>query len=108
MYQACQKGFLNATDLADYLSKKGLPFRKAHEIVGQAVLYCLENQLELEELDYKQYQELFPGQKELFTADLNKYLAIKYTVENRKLTGVQLQKKQKGLLAKKISGWRIL
>ncbi|MFY9497278.1 MAG: argininosuccinate lyase [Halanaerobiales bacterium] len=87
MYQACQKGFLNATDLADYLSKKGLPFRKAHEIVGQAVLYCLENQLELEELDYKQYQELFPGQKELFTADLNKYLAIKYTVENRKLTG---------------------
>ena len=87
MYQACRKGFLNATDLADYLSKKGLPFRRAHEIVGQAVLYCLENKMELEELDYRKYQELFPAEKELFAADLNKYLALEYTVENKVVIG---------------------
>ena len=87
MYQACQKGFLNATDLADYLSKKGLPFRRTHEIVGQAVLYCLENKLGLEELDYKKYRELFPEEKELFAADLNESLALEYTVENKKVIG---------------------
>ena len=41
----------------------------------------------MEELDYREYQYLFPGEKELFSADLNKYLAIKYTVDNQKITG---------------------
>ena len=43
MYRAAQRGFLNATDLADYLTKKGLPFRAAYKIAGQLVAYCIEH-----------------------------------------------------------------
>jgi len=55
MYKAAQGGFTNATDLADYLVKKGMAFRNAHEVVGKMVLYCIEkgvsiDQLSLEEL----------------------------------------------------------
>lgn len=87
MFTACQKGFLNATDLADYLAKKGLPFRKAHEIVGKAVVYCIKNNLELEDLSVEIYQYLFPENIELFSDDLKKCLSTKYTVDNRKITG---------------------
>ena len=47
MLRAAQKGFINATDLADYLVKKGLPFREAHEVVGKMVAYALANELGL-------------------------------------------------------------
>ncbi|MFW6022642.1 MAG: argininosuccinate lyase [Halanaerobiaceae bacterium] len=87
MLKACQKGFLNATDLADYLAKKGMPFRKAHEIVGRAVVHCIENNIELEELNVKEYQELFPEEKDYFDDDLLKYLNLEYTVENRDIIG---------------------
>ena len=50
MYRAAQRGFLNATDLADYLTKKGLPFRAAYKIAGQLVAYCIEHTAVLEEL----------------------------------------------------------
>src|SRR5690606_20930347 len=50
MLEATKDGFLNATDLADYLAKKGLPFRDAHAVVGQAVLYAIEHGKRLEEL----------------------------------------------------------
>lgn len=56
------KGFLTATDMADYLVKKGVPFRKAHEIVGKVVLYCSQNSLTFEELGidtYKQFDSHF-------------------------------------------------
>ena len=43
MYRAAQRGFLNATDLADYLTKKGLPFRAAYKITGVLVAYCIEH-----------------------------------------------------------------
>ncbi len=62
MKKAAQKGFINATDLADYLVKKGLPFRSAYKISGQLVALCIENGTVLEELSfdtYKQYSELF-------------------------------------------------
>lgn len=62
MYSAAQKGFINATDLADYLTKKGMPFRSAYKNVGQIVAYCIENGLVLETMpldDYKKYSELF-------------------------------------------------
>jgi len=87
MLDACKSGFLNATDLADYLAKKGLAFRKAHEVVGKAVVYCLENNKELEELSIDEYKELFPEIKELFNKDINQYLSLKYTVENRDVVG---------------------
>ena len=62
MYHAAQRGFLNATDLADYLTKKGLPFRAAYKIAGQLVAYCIEHTAVLEELPLallRQYSERF-------------------------------------------------
>jgi len=55
-------GFLLATDLADYLTKKGMPFREAHNVVGRLVYYCESNRKELRQLkleEYKQHSELF-------------------------------------------------
>ena len=62
MYRAAQRGFLNATDLADYLTKKGLPFRTAYKIAGRLVTYCIEHTTVLEELPHallRQYSERF-------------------------------------------------
>jgi len=62
MLLAAQKGFINATDLADYLVKKGLPFRSAYKISGQIVAYCIQNNSVLEDLTletYKKYSDLF-------------------------------------------------
>ena len=62
MKLAAQKGFINATDLADYLVKKGMPFRSAYKISGQLVALCIQQNTVLEALPletYKQYSELF-------------------------------------------------
>ncbi len=62
MYAAAQKGFINATDLADYMVRKGLPFRSAYKIVGQIVSDCIANGIVLDTMaldKYKQYSELF-------------------------------------------------
>ena len=62
MKRAAQTGFINATDLADYLVKKGLPFRSAYKISGQLVALCIQERTVLEELPletYKKYSDLF-------------------------------------------------
>ena len=62
MKKAAQGGFINATDLADYLVKKGMPFRSAYKISGQIVAQCISEGLVLETLplsEYKKYSELF-------------------------------------------------
>jgi len=62
MKRAAQKGFINATDLADYLVKKGMPFRSAYKISGQIVAQCIREDQVLEELPldvYRGYSELF-------------------------------------------------
>ena len=62
MKSAAQKGFINATDLADYLVKKGTPFRSAYKISGSLVAYCIRSNTVLEDLPletYKQYSDLF-------------------------------------------------
>lgn len=56
MCQHAEQGFTNATDLADYLVTKGVPFRKAHEIVGKLVLQCIQQQKSLLELDLEEFQ----------------------------------------------------
>ena len=64
MLNACKKGFINATDLADYLTKKGLPFRSAYKIVGTIVSDCIKKGVTLDELpldEYKNYSEVFEG-----------------------------------------------
>jgi argininosuccinate lyase len=62
MRRAAAKGFINATDLADYLVKKGMAFRDAYKISGTIVAYCIQNNKVLEELEldvYKNYSNLF-------------------------------------------------
>ena len=62
MYKACAQGFINATDLADYLTKRGMPFRTAYKIVGTIVGDCIKKGITLEEYsleDYKKYSEIF-------------------------------------------------
>ena len=61
MYKAAGKGYINATDLADYLTKKGLPFRTAYKIVGQTVGYCIRQDKTLEELSLEEYRTLYEG-----------------------------------------------
>ena len=62
MYAASKKGFINATDLADYLTKRGLPFRTAYKIVGTVVGKCVKEGITLDEVpleEYKSYSEVF-------------------------------------------------
>ncbi len=69
MYKACLKGYINATDLADYLTKKGMPFRSAYKIVGTIVGECVKKDISLDEYsleDYKKYSEIF--EKDLYQA----------------------------------------
>ncbi|MEW6173886.1 MAG: argininosuccinate lyase, partial [Bacillota bacterium] len=60
MAAAASFGFLCATDLAEYLVRKGLAFREAHEVVGRVVLYCLDRGKQLEDLDLEEYQRFSP------------------------------------------------
>ena len=62
MYKAAKGGFINATDLADYLTKRGLPFRSAYKIVGGIVSDCIKKGITLDEMplaDYKAYSDVF-------------------------------------------------
>lgn len=84
MYKAASKGFTNATDFADYLVKKGTPFRTAHEITGKLVLECLNRGLGIEDLSLEELQKLGG---DLIEADVYDAISLKTCVEGRKLTG---------------------
>ena len=60
MAAAANEGFLNATDLAEYLVRRGLPFREAHAVVGKIVLYCVGKGVKLEDLTLEEYQRFSP------------------------------------------------
>ena len=79
MLKAAQEGFINATDLADYLVRKGLPFRSAYKISGQIVAYCIENGLVLETMPLQDYQQF----SELFDETLYDSISLKNCVERR-------------------------
>ena len=79
MYKAAQKGFINATDLADYLVKKGMPFRTAYKKVGEIVAYCIENKLVLETVPIEKYKEL----DSLFDSDLYNEISLETCVSKR-------------------------
>ena len=79
MKKAAQKGFINATDLADYLVKKGLPFRSAYKISGQLVALCIEKNTVLEDLPLSTYQEYSP----LFAEDVYEDIDLATCVEKR-------------------------
>ncbi len=79
MYRAAQHGFINATDLADYLTKKGVPFRSAYKIVGQIVACCLEKKESLETLPLQTYQSFSP----VFEQDLYSEISLETCVAKR-------------------------
>ena len=79
MKRAAQKGFINATDLADYLVKKGMPFRTAYKISGTLVAYCIQNNTVLEELPLETYLSY----SELFESDLYEHIDLVTCVEKR-------------------------
>ena len=79
MKRAAQRGFINATDLADYLVKKGLPFRSAYKISGQIVAQCIREGLVLETLPLSEYQK----HSELFENDLYNDIDLLTCVEKR-------------------------
>ncbi len=79
MLAAAGKGFINATDLADYLVKKGKPFRTAYKIVGEIVAFCISNGLILETLSIEKYKEF----DDSFRDDLYDEISLKTCVEKR-------------------------
>ncbi|MEE1161481.1 MAG: argininosuccinate lyase [Acutalibacteraceae bacterium] len=79
MRKAAGKGFINATDLADYLVKKGMPFRTAYKKVGEIVAYCIDNGLILETMPLEKYKEFDPT----FGEDLFGEISLDTCVEKR-------------------------
>ena len=79
MYKAAQKGFINATDLADYMTKKGVPFRSAYKISGQLVAYCIENNTVLEALSLEKFREY----SDVFEADVYDDISLETCVGKR-------------------------
>lgn len=83
MLEATKDGFLNATDLADYLVGKGLPFRTAHAVVGKLVKYCIDNRKRLEELSLEEFQ----AGSSLIGEDVYQILKIENVVQVRNSSG---------------------
>ena len=83
MRKAAAKGFINATDCADYLVKKGMPFRDAYKITGTLVAKCIEQELTLETLPLEQYKEM----TELFAEDVYEAISLDTCVKERSSEG---------------------
>ncbi len=83
MRDAASKGFINATDCADYLTKRGLPFREAYGVIGGLVKYCIEEDLTLEELPLETYQSFH----ELFEQDIYSVIDLSTCVNKRDIEG---------------------
>ena len=83
MRAAASNGFLNATDMADYLVGQGVPFRKAHDIVGQAVAYALDKEKELDALSLKELQEF----SKAIQNDLFDHLGLENMISRRRSAG---------------------
>lgn len=83
MRNAVSKGFINATDCADYLVKKGLPFRKAYKIVGQIVSFCIENNITLEQMKIEDYKKFDTN----FENDIYNEISLEKCVTNRNVIG---------------------
>ena len=79
MEKSARKGFTNATDAADYLVKKGVPFRDAHSIVGRLVLYGISNEKALDELTLEE----FKAESDIFDEDIYEAISLKTCVEKR-------------------------
>ena len=83
MSEAASRGFINATDCADYLTRRGMPFREAYTVVGQLVAKCIESEKTLETLTIDEYRSLCPE----FEEDVYQAIALETCVESRSAPG---------------------
>lgn len=83
MEDSAKNGFTNATDAADYLVNHGVPFRDAHGIVGQLVLYCIDKNIALDDMSLEEYKVISP----VFEEDIYEAISMKTCVEMRNTIG---------------------
>lgn len=83
MEESAKGGFTNATDAADYLVRHGMPFRDAHSIIGQIVLFCIEKKISLEDMTLEEFQAISP----VFASDIYEAISLKTCVEKRNTIG---------------------
>lgn len=83
MEASAKNGFTNATDAADYLVNKGVPFRDAHSIVGQLVLYCIEKDISLEDMKLEEFKNISP----VFEEDIYEAISLTTCVNKRNTIG---------------------
>lgn len=83
MYEGVKRGFTNATDVADYLAEKGIPFREAHEITGRLVLHCIERGITLGDLSLEELKKFSSA----FEEDIYQRLSIESCVMRRDVPG---------------------
>jgi argininosuccinate lyase len=83
MRRAAARGFSTATDVADYVVRKGIPFRQAHEIVGKTVRYCIEHQKDIPELTLEEFRQFSP----VIENDIYDFVTLEASVNARRTTG---------------------
>jgi len=83
MLKGAKGGFTNATDAADYLVKKGMPFREAHEVVGKLVFYAISKDKALDEISLSEYKEFSP----IIEEDIFDAISMETCVNDRKVIG---------------------
>ena len=93
--QSAKNGFTNATDAADYLVGKGVPFRDAHGIVGQLVLYCIEKNISLDDMTLEEYQKISP----VFEEDIYEAISLETCVEKRETIGAPSRSSMEQVIA---------
>lgn len=95
MENSAKNGFTNATDAADYLVNHGVPFRDAHGIVGQLVLYCIDKDIALDDMTLEEFQAISP----VFEEDIFEAISLKTCVEKRTTIGAPGQDAMKNVIA---------
>ena len=95
MNKSARNGFTNATDAADYLVNNGVPFRDAHGIVGQLVLFCIEKNIALDDMTLEEYQAISP----VFKEDIYDAISMETCVKKRNTIGAPGQEAMKEVIA---------
>ena len=95
MKDSARNGFTNATDAADYLVNHGVPFRDAHGIVGQLVLYCIEKNIALDDMSLEEFKQISP----VFEADIYEAISMETCVKLRNTIGAPGQEAMKKVIA---------
>ena len=95
MNKSARNGFTNATDAADYLVNHGVPFRDAHGIVGQLVLFCIDKNIALDDMTLEEYKAISP----VFEEDIYDAISMETCVKKRNTIGAPGQEAMKKVIA---------